>query len=218
RVGVRHETREHAARPKARLRRLQGGAHLRRVMRIVVDHGDPVDLATYLEPTGRSPKASDGVDGGGHRHPQADARGQRRQPRRCGSGNTSGWSQSMLVSTASWGAKWMNLGRGSKAAEVYSSPSKTNSRPVPQAAAAPRSGEDIPSRNPGLRRADRRIHAIRLAVVVFPCEPHTTIRNRSLVSSPQNSASLTIRSCSFLAASFSGLPSRTLLACTTRSG
>src|SRR3989442_773547 len=58
----------------------------------------------------------------------------------------------MLVSTASCGAKWRNLGRGSKTAEVYSSPSKTNSLPLPQAAAEPRSRAVMPRRNPGLRQ------------------------------------------------------------------
>ncbi len=124
----------------------------------------------------------------------------------------------MLVSTASCGAKCRNLGRGSKTAEVYSSPSKTNSRPLPQAAAEPRSLAVMPRRKPGLRPAVRRIQAMRLAVVVFPAEPATTMRKRSAVSSPQYSASLTRRMWCFRAASVSGLPSRTWLPWTTRSG
>src|SRR3981189_2557916 len=99
----------------------------------------------------------------------------------------------MLVSTASCGEKCKNLGLGSKTADVYSSPSKTNSLPVPQAAAAPRSLTPLPRRNPGLRPADRRIQALRLAVVVLPAGPATPLGYQSAVSSPQCAASLTSR-------------------------
>src|SRR5438874_2008920 len=75
-----------------------------------------------------------------------------------------------------------------------------------------------PRRNPGLRPAARRIQATRLAVVVFPAEPATTMRKRSAVSSPQYSASLMRRICKRRAVSVSGLPSRTWFPWTTRSG
>ena len=75
---MRHEAGEHAPWMKPILRRLQRGAHLRRIVRVVVDQGDAAHLAAHLESPADPLEPADGIHGGGYRHADPDAGGERR--------------------------------------------------------------------------------------------------------------------------------------------
>src|SRR5207302_809541 len=221
---MRDEAGKDAPRMKALLRRLQRGAHLGRVVRVVVDQRHAADLAAELEAPADALEPPDRLDCNGNRHAHADGGGERRQRIRrivlAGQlGGDHGEDFSLVPGgeahpvTVDLDVAPVPVGPAAQAIGLH-----VGSRPLPQAAAEPRSRAVRPRRKPGLRPATRRIQAIRLAVVVFPAEPATTMRKRSAVSSPQYSASLTRRIWCLRAASVSGLPSRTWLPWTTRSG
>ncbi len=79
RVGMRHEAGQHAPGVKAVPRRLQRGAHLGGVVRVVVDEGHAANLAADLETTADALKPTDRFDRGGNRHADTNGGGERRQ-------------------------------------------------------------------------------------------------------------------------------------------
>src|SRR5256884_3934902 len=77
------EAGEHAPGMKAVLRRLQRGAHLRGVVRVVVDEGDTAHLAADLEAPADALESPDRFHRGGNRHPDqnGDSRADRKSTR-----------------------------------------------------------------------------------------------------------------------------------------